>query len=37
MAAGHAFTPDSSRYLNRPSNLIGDDHPNKPVNGVGNE
>jgi uncharacterized protein len=30
------FTPDSSRYLNCPSNLIGHDHPNKPANGVGN-
>jgi hypothetical protein len=29
------FTPDSSRYLNCPSNLIGHDHPNKPANGVG--
>jgi hypothetical protein len=27
------FTPDSSRYLNCPSNLIGHDHPNKPANG----
>jgi hypothetical protein len=31
--AGNAFTPDSSRYLNCPSNLIGHDHPNKPANG----
>jgi hypothetical protein len=31
--AGHAFTPDSSRYLNCPSNLIGHDDPNKPANG----
>jgi len=30
-----AFTPDSSRCLNCPSNLIGHDHPNKPANGVG--
>jgi uncharacterized protein len=30
-----AFTPDSSRYLNCSSNLIGHDHPNKPANGVG--
>src|ERR1700722_11375412 len=29
------FTPDSSRYLNCPSNLIGHDHPNKPANGEG--
>jgi hypothetical protein len=35
-AAGAArpFTPDSSRCLNCPSNLIGHDHPNKPANGV---
>jgi hypothetical protein len=32
-AAGPAFTCDSSRYLNCPSNLIGHDHPNKPANG----
>jgi hypothetical protein len=31
--AGQAFTPDSSRCLNCPSNLIGHDHPNKPANG----
>jgi hypothetical protein len=31
--AGNAFTSDSSRYLNYPSNLIGHDHPNKPANG----
>jgi hypothetical protein len=28
-----AFTPDSSRYLNCSSNLIGHDHLNKPANG----
>jgi hypothetical protein len=27
------FTPDSSQYLNCPSNLIGHDHFNKPANG----
>jgi hypothetical protein len=32
----NAFTPDSSRYLNCPSNLTGHDYPNKPANGVGN-
>jgi hypothetical protein len=31
--AGQAFTFDSSRYLNCPSNFIGHDHPNKPANG----
>jgi hypothetical protein len=31
--AGKAFTSDSSRYLNCPSNLIGHDHANKPANG----
>src|SRR5665647_1133993 len=39
LAAGcaeDAFTFDSSRYLNCPSNLTGHDHPNKPANGVGN-
>jgi hypothetical protein len=35
--AARAFTFDSSRYLNCPSNLIGHDHPNKPANGVGND
>jgi hypothetical protein len=30
-----AFTSDSSRYLNCPSNLIGHGDPNKPANGVG--
>src|ERR1700676_3968969 len=34
--AAQAFTCDSSRYLNCPSNLIGHDDPNKPANGVGN-
>jgi hypothetical protein len=29
-----AFTTDSSRCLNCPSNLIGHDHPDKPANGV---
>jgi hypothetical protein len=33
MRAGNAFTPDSSRCLNCPSNLIGHDHFNKPVSG----
>jgi hypothetical protein len=32
---GNAFTFDSSRYLNCPSNLIGHDHPNQPANGEG--
>jgi hypothetical protein len=36
IGAANAFTFDSSRYLNCPSNLIGHDHPNKPANGVGN-
>jgi hypothetical protein len=31
--AGRAFMFDSLRYLNRPSNLTGHDHPNKPANG----
>jgi hypothetical protein len=31
--AERAFMFDSLRYLNRPSNLIGHDHPNKPANG----
>ena len=34
-AGRRAFTSDSSRYLNCPSNLIGHDHPNKPANGDG--
>jgi hypothetical protein len=33
--ADPAFTSDSSRTLNCPSNLIGHDHPNKPANGEG--
>jgi hypothetical protein len=32
--AGRTFAPDSSRYLNCPSNLIGQDHPDTPVRGV---
>jgi hypothetical protein len=35
IGAARAFTFDSSRYLNCPSNLIGHDHPDKPANGVG--
>jgi hypothetical protein len=31
--AARAFMFDSLRYLNRPSNLTGHDHPNKPANG----
>jgi hypothetical protein len=31
--AERAFMFDSLRYLNRPSNLTGHDHPNKPANG----
>jgi hypothetical protein len=30
---GREFTSRSSRYLNRSSNLMGHDHPNKPANG----
>ena len=29
-----AFTTDSSRYLNCPSNLIRQDHPNRPASGL---
>jgi hypothetical protein len=36
MAIAPAFTSDSSRYLNCPSNLIGHGHPNEPANGEGN-
>jgi hypothetical protein len=36
MRVDAAFTFDSSRYLNCPSNLIGHGDPNKPANGVGN-
>jgi hypothetical protein len=35
--AESVFTPDSSRCLNCPSNLIGHDDPNKPANGEGND
>jgi hypothetical protein len=33
--AATAFTSDSSRYLNCPSNLTGHGDANKPANGVG--
>jgi hypothetical protein len=32
--AARAFTPHSFRCLNCPSNLIGQDHPDKPAGGV---
>jgi hypothetical protein len=35
IGAATAFTFDSSRYLNCPSNFIGHGDPNKPANGVG--
>jgi hypothetical protein len=35
--AGNAFTFDSSRYLNCPSNLIGHDHPNQPAKRRGDD
>jgi hypothetical protein len=34
-ASRNAFTSDSLRSLNRLSNLVGHDRPNKPANGVG--